>query len=85
LKEDAMQREEARTLLNQIFRSLFDDESLSITEQTTAKDVSGWDSLNHMNLIVEVEKTFGIKMTTREVQSLKNAGDLITIITNKAK
>jgi len=80
-----MQREEARTLLNQIFRSLFDDESLSITEQTTAKDVSGWDSLNHMNLIVEVEKTFGIKMTTREVQSLKNAGDLITIITNKAK
>ena len=69
--------------LNAIFRDFFSDNSLTIREDMTANDVSGWDSISHINLILTVEKAFGIRFTTREVRSMKNVGDFIGIIHQK--
>jgi acyl carrier protein len=49
----------------------------------TASDVDGWDSLSHFNLVLAVEKEFGISVTTRDVRSMKNVGDLIRLIDKK--
>jgi acyl carrier protein len=78
-----MELPEVRTKLRGIFRDVFDDESLEITDEMTAQDVEDWDSLNHINLIVAVEKGFGIKFTTREVNSLKNVGELTRLVVQK--
>jgi acyl carrier protein len=75
--------EDIKQRLNAVFRDLFDDEALSVHEAMTAKDVEGWDSLNHINLIVAVEKEFKIKFTTREVNGLANVGDFIVLIDRK--
>lgn len=69
--------------LQDVFRDVFDDEEITITEATTAKDVDGWDSLNHVNLVVAVEKKFGIKFTTKEVTSLPNVGEFVKLIERK--
>lgn len=66
-----------------VFQDVFDDDDLMLTEATTAADVENWDSLTHIDLIYGIEKKFGITFSTREVQSLKNVGELQMLIEKK--
>ena len=78
-----MTREEVQAQLTEIFRKLFKNPELILNDELTAKDVKGWDSLNHINLIVATEKSFKIKFTTKEIQGLPNVGKLIDVIHTK--
>ena len=69
--------------LTQIFRLVFDDDSLQINPDTTANDVVGWDSLSHVNLITTVEAKFNIRFTQKELLRQRNVGDLIADIERK--
>lgn len=69
--------------LTDIVRDVFDDDDVEVTEKTTARDVEGWDSLNHIRFMVTVEKQFNVRFTSREVESLKNVGDLLRAINSK--
>ncbi len=71
--------------LNGIFRHVLKNESLNLTETTTAHDVDGCDSLTNMLLISEVEKAFGVRFNFREIVKMKNVGDLCAAIANKMK
>jgi acyl carrier protein len=71
------------TQLTEIFRDLFDDDSIVLTPETTASDVPGWDSFNHINLIVATEAKFKIKFNTAEIESLHNVGHLVQVISAK--
>ncbi len=66
--------------LNEIFKDVFEDDDLEVTRETTAHDVEGWDSLMHVTLIVNVEKSFGVKFTSSEISALKKVGDLEDLI-----
>jgi acyl carrier protein len=70
--------------LNRVFRDVFDDETMEVSPQTTAKDVDGWDSLAHIRLILSVEKAFGIRFTTSEIGKLENVSDLAALIRTRA-
>ena len=69
--------------LNEIFQDIFDDDSLVITETTTANDVEDWDSIEHINLIDAVEKEFGMKFKMQEVSGMKNVGEMVQIIAER--
>lgn len=79
-----MTHEEIMAKLNEIFQDVFDDDSLVITDQTTANDIDDWDSLEHINLIEAVEKEFGIKFRMQEVSSMKNVGEMAEIVSERA-
>lgn len=70
-------------LLNEIFRVVFDDDSIQIKPEMTANDIDGWDSLSHVNLITAVEARFKIRFTQKELLTLKNIGDLYKTIESK--
>ena len=72
-----------RQRLNDIFCEVFDDDSIQITDEMTAQDVEEWDSLNHINLIVAVQRSFKIKFTVGEVNNLANVGEFIDLIRSK--
>ena len=72
-----MTREEIYDKLNEVFQDIFDDEELTVNDATVAADVDGWDSLEHINLIVAVERCFGIKFTMGETTGLKNVGEMV--------
>jgi acyl carrier protein len=72
--------EEVVVRLNHLFRDVFDDDNVSVTGDTTAADIDGWDSLAHITLILGVEREFRIKMSAAEVGSLKNVGQMIDLI-----
>lgn len=62
--------------LTEVFRDVFEDDELTISESTTAKDVDGWDSLAHLQLIAAVEEKFGIHFTLGEIQNFANVGEM---------
>ena len=68
-----------------IFKKVFDDDTLEITSTMTANDVDSWDSLSHMVLIVEIEKAFNIKFKLRELNKMKNVGDMIDLLALKTE
>ena len=78
-----MTREEVFERLNEIFRDVFDDESITVEEETTADDIEDWDSLEHIALIVSMEKEFNMKFDIKEVNSLENVGEMIDLIKRK--
>ncbi len=75
-----MNKEELLERLTNVFRSVFDDEEINITESTTAADIEDWDSLEHINLLVAVEQEFNIKFNMNEVSNMKNVGEMVDII-----
>lgn len=74
---------EIKERVQEVFRDVFEDDEIEITDATTADDIEEWDSLTHIQLIVEIEKEFGIKFTTIETIKLKNVGELIGLIEKK--
>lgn len=75
-----MTREEVFGKLNEVFQDVFDDESITVTETTTADDIEEWDSLEHINLLAAVEQEFGMKFNMGQVVSMKNVGEMADII-----
>jgi acyl carrier protein len=78
-----MDKGEILKTVNNVFIDVLDDENIMLTYETTANDVEEWDSLNHIQLVVAIEKQFGIRFTSREIQSWNNVGELINTISNK--
>lgn len=78
-----MNKEEILERLTIVFRSVFDDEEIILTEETTAADIDDWDSLEHINLLVAVEQEFNIKFNMNEVSNMKNVGEMIDIIISR--
>ncbi|MBM3774797.1 MAG: acyl carrier protein [Acidobacteria bacterium] len=72
---------EIRDRLQQVFRQVFDDEQLVLAGGMSAKDIEDWDSLQHINLIIAVEKQFGIRFATAEISQLKEPGQNIGTFT----
>jgi acyl carrier protein len=66
--------------LTQIFEDVFDEDSIRVTPELSAKDVDGWDSLTHIRLMLTVEKAFKIKFSTSEIGRLQSVGDLVALI-----
>lgn len=75
-----MTKEEVFEKLNEVFRDVFDDEGITVTESTTADNIEDWDSLSHINLIVSIENEFKIKFSMGETQKMKNVGEMVDII-----
>jgi acyl carrier protein len=66
--------------LSDVFRAVFDDGGIRIEESTTAKDIAGWDSVAHLNLIFAIEEEFGFTFSTRDLSKLQSVGDLMAVI-----
>ncbi len=73
--------------VQEIFRGVFEDDTIALSETTSSADVEGWDSLMHLNVIIALEKKFAIKFSTAEISGLKddgqNVGTLLRLIASK--
>lgn len=78
-----MTREEIVSKLTVIFHEVFNDNTIVLNDGMTSSDVDNWDSLTHMLMITKVEEDFGIKFKLRELNKLKQVGDLISVIESK--
>ena len=75
-----MNRTEIFEKLTEVFRDVFDDGAITVSETTTAADIEDWDSLTHITLLATVEEEFGVKFSMKAVQGLKNVGELADLV-----
>lgn len=80
-----MQDDEILNQLQVIFQEVFQDDAIDVNLSTTAKDITAWDSLSHINLVVSVEKLFDIRLALGEIADLQNVGDFVHAIKNKLR
>ena len=80
-----MNRTEILAVVTSVFREILGDETIVLEETTTAADVADWDSLTHIQLVVAVEKRFGIRFGSREIQSWATVGEMLNSIVAKVK
>lgn len=78
-----MNKNEILAKVQDVFQDILDNEDIELTFDTTADDVEEWDSLSHVQLVVAVEKEFGVKFTSKEIMSWSNVGEMIDCISNK--
>ena len=69
--------------LQNIFRVVFDDDSLVISRETSALDIEAWDSLSHLSLVMAMEREFDISFEFDELNALKNVGEMLDLIERK--
>jgi acyl carrier protein len=70
--------------LTKVFRETFNDNSIELQDETTAKDIMEWDSLNHIVLVFAVEREFGLSLNAAEIGSLENVGEMLNLLMTKA-
>ena len=78
-----MEKQEIYAKLTGVFQDVFDDESIVVQPELSAKDVDEWDSLAHIRVMLTVEKAFGIEFSTSEIGKLKNVGELVELVRSK--
>jgi acyl carrier protein len=78
-----MQTAKIYAQLTDLFRELFSDDDIVLRPETTAKDIEGWDSFNHLSVMVAVETRFNVKMKTSELEKFANVSELVSVIETK--
>ena len=78
-----MTHEEIMEKVQRIFREVFDDDELVIKDSTNSSDIEDWDSLEHIALVVSMEKEFDLKFDLKEVNALANVGERVDLIASK--
>ena len=78
-----MERTDILNKLNDIFMDVLDLDEVSLTDSMTADDIEEWDSLAQIQLVVAIEKAFGLKFTSQEIVDWKNVGDMVESIQSK--
>lgn len=79
-----MPREEAAARLTEIMCNVFDADDLEYHDSLTADAVEGWDSLSHVRFLIAVEKSFGFRFTSAEIDGFKNIGEVLDVIVRRA-
>jgi acyl carrier protein len=69
-------RAEVQLKLQEVFRSVFNDDSIVLSDTTTTADISGWDSLQQIKIILACEKKLGIRLRARDINALENVGEM---------
>ena len=75
-----MERTDILNKLNDIFMDVLDLDEVSLTDSMAADDIEEWDSLSHIQLVVAVEKAFGVKFSSLEIMKWRNVGEMVDSI-----
>ena len=69
--------------ISEVFFDVLDDDSIVLNELTSSDDIDDWDSLNHIQLVIETERKFNVRFTSSEINEWKNIGEMMNCILKK--
>lgn len=71
--------------LSAVLREVLGSDDINVTLDMTASDIEGWDSLNHIRIVLSVEEKFGVRFSTTEIPELRNVGEFVALIKTKLR
>ena len=72
-----------RQQVTEILCNVFDNDDLVATDDLTAADVEGWDSMGNVRVFLAIEQEFGVRFSTGEIGAIHNVGELIALLQKK--
>ena len=78
-----MERSEIAEKIRKNISSVVKHDDFEMSDELTANDVAGWDSLSHISIIIAIEKTFDIKFKLKDLNRMQNIGDVIELVSSK--
>jgi acyl carrier protein len=78
-----MSREAARAALERVFREVFDDDDIELSENLSREDVPTWDSLGHIRLVAAIEESFGLSFTIEQIEKMTSAVFILDMVTGQ--
>lgn len=66
--------------VQEIFKDNFDDDTIVLTDASSATDIEDWDSLEQINLLTAIERKYGLKFNLADVRNLANIGDMLNLL-----
>ncbi len=78
-----MQDTDIYNQLQKVFNDVFDEDSIVLKSTTSAEDIVGWDSFNHINLVLAIELAFEVKFSSKELERMQSVGDMVTLLKEK--
>ena len=70
--------------LLQAMRWLLRDPDLDASASTRLEDLTGWDSMTHISLMVETECRFDVQFDVAEIEAVRTVGDIVDLLRSKA-
>lgn len=87
MSEDDDMRQRCLARLQTVFRAVFDDPQLTLSEGSSQRDIPEWNRSSHLELVTAIEKAFGVRLTTREAwetgAATSTVGSLLQALTPK--
>lgn len=80
----AMNRADARAVLERLFREVFDDEGIVLSDTMTREQLPAWDSLGHIRLIGAIEEGFDLTLTIDEIEEMTTVGRIMEVILKRS-
>ena len=80
-----MTREDVYSQLQNVFRNVFDDDSIVLRPETTSSDIPGWDSLAQIKIIISCEQALGVRLKPREINALENVDEMVDHLMNATR
>jgi acyl carrier protein len=68
--------------LTEIFREVFENDTIVLQRELTARDIEGWDSMAHLRLILAIERRFAVRLPSTKIAGLKNVGDMMDLVSS---
>ncbi len=68
--------------LSVIFKEAFGKDT-EISLATRKEDIATWDSINFLNLIIEIESEFDLSLEVEEIEKINSVSNIISIIENR--
>lgn len=81
----SMEKSDIMKKIREILISILKHSNFEISNELSAKNVEGWDSLTHMIIITEIEKAFNLKFKLKELNRLQNIGSLVELVNEKLR
>jgi acyl carrier protein len=76
-------RSEILAGIQDIIATTLEQPNLQVSMRSKAEDVVGWDSFNHVNIIIAIEERFNLEFRSGEVEKMRAVGDLVQLIERK--
>lgn len=76
----AAEATDAQERVKQIAAGIFQVDAASLDIGMGPDDVAGWDSLNHLRFVTEIEAAFSQRLTMEQIQKIQSLADIVRFV-----
>lgn len=74
---------QAVSVIQEVFREQFLNDSLVVTEKTSPETIEEWDSIAQVGLLTGIEAKVNVQFTAEEMSEIASVSDILRVLVSK--